>query len=913
MNFHVIFSDQIPLFAIEQQFIARLEATYRLNADSPAVSWSAAPTIEALEDLGRKIIDSVDQQRRAQYNSPLVEGFNNFNVSLESIHKALKSHYFEGKFLTAVGKTEWSAVKWLDGSIAEKKTIINGVDFVFISAATADLAVRARDDLAAAGVNARLLDCSDAHHFGDSPEKDRLGKCFTWIRADPTFDGLRHALHEFADRTYLGDEPLLLRRVRTAPMRTIVGLALRRRFGSSLAEPWFDGVDVPINPGMVAIVGNKGSGKSAFLDILGLLGDSQRQDSASFLSQKRFRRPTENKASHFEGRITWASGDGEWLSLASDVPPSAVERVAYLPQSLFETICNELATIDGGKFDQELKRVIYSHVREQDRLGHEALDEWLEHRTSEIQATADERRLRLTETNRRIVALESRLRPEHKAELQARLEQRERELKDHELRRPAVVPAPATEAEPQMREALARLSKLTKERNALAAELDREREAEASANASLVELDLLQARLVRLAREVNAALSDTNAAMSSLGLTFESVVTFSLALEPLEELRTAKSETRDAAKRRTDQLDQSALPAQLAKLDEAIASVQVQLDEPNRLYQEFRQALSTWEAEERQIKGDGELVGSQEYLKEQIALLSELPSELEDLLEERREIAAAILRGHAEAKGYLRELYAPVQEFIDGSDIAKRTMKLSFFAAVQDAGFTQQFLDWIHQGRIGSFAGREEGERRIRELLQSYDLDAVEGALHFAEAVLEQMTRDVRPGARPQPMLVADQLRATRSVEGFYDFLFGFQYLTPRYGLLFGGRELAELSPGEKGSLLLVFYLLVDRSDVPLLIDQPEENLDNETIYELLVPSIRLAKQRRQVIIVTHNPNLAVVCDADQVIAATRASSGEPEIRYATGAIECPSINRRLVDVLEGTRPAFDNRNTKYL
>ncbi len=69
--------------------------------------------------------------------------------------------------------------------------------------------------------------------------------------------------------------------------------------------------------------------------------------------------------------------------------------------------------------------------------------------------------------------------------------------------------------------------------------------------------------------------------------------------------------------------------------------------------------------------------------------------------------------------------------------------------------------------------------------------------------------------------------------------------------------------------MLLIFYLLLDKNKGPIVIDQPEENLDNSTVYKLLVPMIRLAKERRQVIMVTHSPNIAVVCDAEQIIHAS--------------------------------------------
>jgi len=72
------------------------------------------------------------------------------------------------------------------------------------------------------------------------------------------------------------------------------------------------------------------------------------------------------------------------------------------------------------------------------------------------------------------------------------------------------------------------------------------------------------------------------------------------------------------------------------------------------------------------------------------------------------------------------------------------------------------------------------------------------------------------------------------------------------------------------------------------------------------------AKQRRQIFIVTHNPNLAVVCDAEQVIWADLDKKNNYIMQYVSGAIENPAINKAIVDILEGTMPAFDNRDSKY-
>ena len=72
----------------------------------------------------------------------------------------------------------------------------------------------------------------------------------------------------------------------------------------------------------------------------------------------------------------------------------------------------------------------------------------------------------------------------------------------------------------------------------------------------------------------------------------------------------------------------------------------------------------------------------------------------------------------------------------------------------------------------------------------------------------------------------------------------------------------------------------------------------------------RWVKKQRQVIIVTHNPNLAVVCDAEQIIYAHKEKN---QIHYELGSIENPAMNKKIIDVLEGTLPAFSNRDTKYI
>jgi predicted ATPase len=106
---------------------------------------------------------------------------------------------------------------------------------------------------------------------------------------------------------------------------------------------------------------------------------------------------------------------------------------------------------------------------------------------------------------------------------------------------------------------------------------------------------------------------------------------------------------------------------------------------------------------------------------------------------------------------------------------------------------------------------------------------------------------------------------------------------------------------------------MLDRRDIPLVIDQPEDNLDNKSVYEILVTFLKKAKTRRQIIMVTHNPNLAVVADAEQIIhVSIDKKNKQNDFRFQSGAIENPALNKAVVDILEGTLPAFDNRRLKY-
>lgn len=259
----------------------------------------------------------------------------------------------------------------------------------------------------------------------------------------------------------------------------------------------------------------------------------------------------------------------------------------------------------------------------------------------------------------------------------------------------------------------------------------------------------------------------------------------------------------------------------------------------------------------------------------------------------------------------LKGLFAPVQALVDDEPQIREALGVQFSVRFSFDAFVTRLFDFIKQS-VGSFVGLEESKALASKLLASHDLTTEAGLTTFLAEVDEALAHDVRGGQR-KAVSTATLLRADRTAAQLYDFLYGLEYADLSYGLMLGSVELERLSPGQRGALLLIFYLLVDRDRIPIILDQPEENLDNETVYNLLVGVITRAKQHRQVVMVTHNANLAVACDAEQVIVCSMERDGSNKISYEAGAIEELNLNQSVVNILEGTKPAFENRRRKYV
>jgi len=759
----------------------------------------------------------------------------------------------------------------------------------------------------AIGLERPLVICSDNHNVKDYTVKNAL-----WIRADPTFRGLLMVLREPQGRVFIGDRPPEHIRVEQNPTKYIKSISFSRKANAPAGEKWFDG-KIQFNAGLVAIIGNKGSGKSALSDMLGLLGASKNAASFSFLSRERFRHPVGGFANYFEASLDWTSGESITHCLAYPMANEAVERLKCLPQDHVEKVCNELAGIGERDFEQELKGVIFSHVPESQRLGQSTLDELVEFQTSEKQKRVDSLIKQLREVSRSRAAFEAQANPRTKTDLQERLKRREIELDAHDKAKPAnqIDPAanPATaQPNPILLQNLAKADATKQEIETKIAEA-KQKLGEAQRRHAVAKR--LLEKILNFEKEFAVFLPTLAGDASELGLKAAEMVSLTVKKEEAEKIRSDAAIMIASIGRELDETNSQGLLTKLNNSKKALLEFHTKLDEPERAYRAYLKVLRDWQEKRAGIEGSETDAESLKGLKAAISALANLPAQIASLRDTQEELALQIHAEKLAQTEVYRSLYEPVQRFIDTHSLAKDKLKLEFRAELTSLDFTSQLLGLLALNRRGSFFGIEEGRARTSGMLETTSWSDKKSVKTFLQGIDNALHYDLREDPAP-PIQLTDQMPKGKKPEDVFNFMYGLDYVESRYILRWEGKDISMLSPGERGTLLLVFYLLIDKGDMPLIIDQPEGNLDNHTVAKVLVDCIREARKRRQVFIVTHNPNLAVVCDADQIVHASMDKADGNAITYTSGSLENPEMSRFVTDVLEGTRWAFGVRSKKY-
>ena len=917
---------------------------------------------EGITELGKSLDLNLDTDEE-KYK----KGVDNFVVSHESLQKLREKNSFKENTIIAVSNSSKDGASALQkhfeffegnepGSLEAVRKSIYYLSQVIFSGNSKDkeyfLGKSVDDQKTVENKCGSLKPCihgSDAHKEEDL--FNLSGDKYCWIKADLTFEGLRHIIYEPEDRVYIGHEPSVLKRVRDNKTKYIHSLTINNKTNQKAKKgAWFKNVNLEFNSELVSIIGNKGSGKSAISDIIGVLCDAHNAgDNHEYLSflnnsknQKRFRE--KGFAEKFEATIEWKDGKSTQKSLDENIDKDKIEKVKYLPQNFFESLTNDL---EKEGFEETLKEVIFRHIPEADRHGRDTFDELEKYKISSIEKDLPIFKDSLNKLSDEIIKLEEKNHPNYINRLKNFLEEREKELSEHEKNKPEEVKNPTeskelkgiknpTESKESKSDKIKEeksegIKKLNNELDKLESDIGEKKRQENKTSSEIEELRKIYDDLIRFEKRIDDYKEDNRQSFEKFEFKIDDLIEtkfdhsvvqdkidnqskylaqLKMSLKTLKDIESGE----DGDKEKIEKAKKGSLIIQRDEMKEKIDNLKDELSKPERDYQEYREKLKEWEDKKKNIKGNAQNPESNtiEFYKNEINFIdNKLVERLTQERIARVNKSIEIFRKKKEIIDLYEELKKSIDDKIGEDKEFRKKFKMEMNVSFKiDNNFRKTFFEFINQNKTGTFYGKIEGENFLSLILEEKDLTKERDIQNILETIIKFLETDQRKeiGPKNKDRKISDQI--TRKKE-FYEFIFSLEYLKPNYELKLDGKVLEKLSPGERGALLLVFYLMLDKENTPLVIDQPEDNLDNKSVFEILTHFIRDAKKRRQIIIVTHNPNLAVCADAEQVI-YVHLDKNDYKFSYETGSIESPILNKRIVEILEGTQPAFDRRKLKY-
>lgn len=854
VNIHLLVSPDDPRHVVlMKERLARL--SFKFNGEPYPCS------DEGLARLGRAFKNDPGLNEE----TALSEGANQFKVSFNDLHDLyLNDEWLQKNVLIAVAAADdgLSGLSGDSGFAATRQEIAKFSQIIFSgNPAERKFWLGGHTDFEKlAYIPKPCLHGSDAHKLDQVLQPTESRYC--WIRAEPTFEGLRQTLAEPERRVHIGEAP---------PVDTLAGDVIQKvKFSNAR---WMKQPELSLNPGLVTVIGARGSGKTALADLVAFAAESDDDPpgEASFIAKAR------NLLDGTKTELKWGnnfSQEGVW---PRDPGVLKMPRVRYLSQKFVEQLCTPSGLSE--PLVHELEQIVFNALPIEDRLQCSSFDELRTVRLEGIKSRqeAEEEEIR---AKTRLVAEQWKVKnglPKLEEDYKESVRKREALQKDLGL-----IPVKGSDAKSKELEAVEK--RLTDLQELIAAEERR--------NQSLQDLT----------GEINRQLAQNERAHQSLKEKFEPLLDdgewdlfrFKLDSRALSVLREKDRATQDKIKKlkadgNTGVADNGvdALKALKKKV-----LTQIGLDEANAKKRfDIQSKLKTAQAAE---------AGFRQRLAEAKKSDDIIDGAQKDRLESYEQLFEALLG----EKAALEEMYKPLKKRLDAEPGLER---LSFSV--------ERHVDldaWVKNGeklfdlRKGPFRGDGALEAAARKILlpawsSGTPAEIKAAILKFIEVY----------GADAIKVLTAGN-----TALNFGLWLFSTGHIGIRYGVQYEGVDLQRLSPGTRGVVLLTLYLGLDEWDQrPLVVDQPEENLDPQSVFSQLVPFFKNAARRRQIIMVTHNANLVVNTDSDQVIVAKSVRTAPdrlPDISYMAGGLEDLEIRSEICNILEGGVDAFKKRSQRY-
>lgn len=720
-----------------------------------------------------------------------------------------------------------------------------------------------------------LMPCihgSDAHSLETlfKPDNDR----FCWVKSDPTFHGLRQILWEPDDRVHIG----------TLPPQPSDHSQQIRRLTLSNHSGWFATRSIELNSGLVAVIGEKGSGKTAVADLTSFASGypMDRESLSSFITKGALH------LSDLKIELEWGGGEQTEGTLTETPLNSTRPRVRYLSQDFVERLCS--SDHEGMELQKAIEDVVFAKLDEIQKEGYSSFGELRKAREAASNIQKESLRGELATLHKEVDRLQQEIdQRETKVKSKAEIEKQVEELKKQ-------LPDATQSVDQKILEELEKQQALLKElEEQIATRSRRRRLIDGAIESYTVVRSSTTQELAKIERQlVDAGVEEATA--KKLTPTWNPEIDALLKME-VEKLGSEVLALRGAEGPPMTTPSIASVQAEIAKLKDLVAKDEVSRKRLLDLQKQIAERIATSERLAKEIQNLDEKV----------------TKTLEKRKAKQVDLYLEMFKALSTDEAGLKELYSPMQKAIE-----QLGDEMQFSVSV---GYQIDAKAWLNRSarffdgrRVGADAKRQESERLVDTKLvpawKSGDTANIKTAFEELLAVVDVRTFPEHFGT------------SKLSRVELFDWIYSVDHIQLSYKIHYSGTELEYLSPGTRGIALLVLYLLMDEDDTrPLLIDQPEGNLDNASVYKQLVPYIKNAKKRRQIILITHNPNLVVATDAEQVIIATAERPNTqpyPHLRYDSGGLEHSvagtelGIREAVCLLLEGGEEAFRARENRY-
>ena len=723
-------------------------------------------------------------------------------------------------------------------------------------------------------------DAHDLNRVG-RPDLDRL----CWVKGKPTFDALRQAVID-PERAYVGVEPP----VGAMPSQTIHGITISN-------APWAKTPTLRFNAGLVTVIGARGSGKTALADIIAAGCDAYTGSQArpSFLSRaKEYLAGATVEISWRDAQEPYTRPLDEPINHSADAYP----RARYLSQQFVEELCS----IEGmPKLITEIERVIFEAHPTVDRDGTIDFEELLELRAGVHRQARSREESALANISDQIGIEMDKTKEVEPLKLQ--IAKKEKNLAGFVQDRKSLLPkGPNKNAE--------RLQALSEAAEKVQGYIRFYTNQHATLSGIKGEVDDFRKNrapdALRDMKERNRASNLKPPEWDNFLLNYTGDVD-----GLIEKMKSAAAKQvlqwKGTAPKSLEKPDVSFIPddADLERLP--LATLKAEIDRLGGVILADQRAAKQLAAVTKRISEETAEIAK---LKERLSDCEGARERAKQLVVDRESGYLRVFEAIFNEESVLANLYDPLMVRLKETDGTLGKLSFTVNRVVDVKSWAERAERDLFDLRGGPFKGIGSLEKVARaELAPAWE----SGSAADVSAAMSKFQNDHTSALLEKANIKRDDPALYRPwSRRFAQWLYSTDHISIEYGIKYDGVSIEKLSPGTRGILLVLLYLALDDADErPLIIDQPEENLDPKSIYQELVPLFQEAKRKRQIIMVTHNANLVVNTDADQIIVANvgaSPSTGLPTITYESGGLDEFEIRKKVCEILEGGENAFKDR-----